>query len=179
MDSDLDGAREHFINGLSRIANFWGFPKAMGAIYGAIYLSPNPISLDSLVDQVRVTKGAISTNVRNLERLRMIHKHLKVGDRKNYYTAEEDFWKIAKGILRERENSEFDLALKSVGESIDMVKKSGKKISNTQEGALYIKRMEHMDSFFRNLDNIVATLLAIDGLRVNTLKKLLKNKGNK
>ena len=58
MDSDLTAAREEFIQGMSRISHFWGFPKAMGAIYGAIYLSPAPLSLDEIVEQVGVTKGA-------------------------------------------------------------------------------------------------------------------------
>lgn len=176
MVADIDDVRKHFIHGLSRISNFWGFPKAMGAIYGAIYLSPEPISLDLLVEQVGVSKGAISTNVRNLERLRMIHKHIKVGDRKDYYTAEEDFWKIIKNILRERENSEFDLALKTVGESIDMVKRSGGKSGRSDLNTFVIKRMEHMEGFFNNLDSIVATVLALDELRAGALKKLLKGR---
>ena len=32
MDSELIAAREEFIQGMSRISHFWGFPKAMGAI---------------------------------------------------------------------------------------------------------------------------------------------------
>ncbi len=47
MDNQIIAARENFINGISRIAHFWGFPKAMGAIYGAIYLSPTPFSLSA------------------------------------------------------------------------------------------------------------------------------------
>ena len=112
MNNKMMEAREHFIQGISRIAHFWGFPKAMGAIYGAIYLSPSPITLDDLVTQVGVSKGAVSTSVRSLERLNMVHKHIKVGDRKDYYTAEEDFWKIIKSILKEREKSEFDRAIR-------------------------------------------------------------------
>ena len=76
MNSYLENARQNFIQGMSRISSFWGFPRAMGAIYGAIYLSPTPLSLDEIVEQVGVTKGAVSTNVRQLERLRMVHKHI-------------------------------------------------------------------------------------------------------
>src|SRR5512139_2675922 len=103
MSDNLLQAREHFLQGVSRISAFWGFPKAMGAIYGALYLSPQPLSLDELVEQVSVTKGAVSTNVRALERLGMVHRRIQVGERKDYYIAETDFWKIVKGILRERE----------------------------------------------------------------------------
>ncbi len=176
MDNDLDKAREHFIHGLSRISNFWGLPKAMGAIFGAIYLSSEPVTLDLLVEQVGVSKGAVSTNVRSLERLQMIHKHIKVGDRKDYYTAESDFWKVMRGVLKERENSEFDHALKTVNESLEMVKTSGGKSAQSEKGTFYLKRMEHMNSFFNNLDNVVATVLALDDLRSGALKKLLGGK---
>lgn len=177
MDSKHGSAREHFIQGISRIAHFWGFPKAMGAIYGAIYLSPTPLSLDVLVEQVSISKGAVSTNVRSLERLGMIHKHFKVGDRKDYYIAETDFWKIVKDILREREKTEFDLALRMVGESLEMVQKANLKPSEL--GNFYQERMKGMKKFFNSLDNLVATVIALDELRLGTIKRLFGKSTNK
>ncbi len=171
MSTDLTSAREHFIQGVSRISYFWGFPKAMGAIYGAIYLSPDPLTLDDMVKQVGISKGAASTNVRSLERLKMIHKQLKVGDRKDYYIAETDFWKIVKGVLKEREQSEFDLALRSVSESLEMLKGINKKAADKELVAFYEKRMKATKKFFGQLDNIVATIVAINDLKSSTLKK--------
>lgn len=173
MDQELNSAREHFIGGLSRIANFWGFPKAMGAIYGSIYLSPEPVTMDFLVKDVGVTKGAISANIRVLERMRMIQKQVKLGDRKDYFIAETDFWKIIKGILREREKNEFNLALKSVGESLDIVKKIKSGKSDNEMTEFYKERMKEMKDFFNTLDSIIATFIAIDNLRSGTIKKLL------
>jgi HTH-type transcriptional regulator, glycine betaine synthesis regulator len=173
MSDNLLRTREHFLQGVSRISAFWGFPKAMGAIYGALYLSPQALSLDDLVEQVRVTKGAVSTNVRALERLGMVHQRIQVGERKDYYFAETDFWKIVKGILREREKSEFDQALRMVDESLEMVE--GVEI-DPQEAELvrfYQKRLAAMQSFFRSLDSLVATLLALDEFRLGALEKLL------
>ncbi|MFN2151137.1 MAG: GbsR/MarR family transcriptional regulator [Anaerolineales bacterium] len=176
MNEKLTQAHENFIQGISRITNFWGFPKAMGAIYGAIYLSPAPLTLDGLVEQVGVTKGAVSTNVRMLERLGMIHKHVVIGDRKDYYTAEIDFWKVAKGILQEREKSEFDTALRSVSDSLDMVQTAEIGPEETEIAAFYEQRMETMQSFFKTLDNIVATALALEELRLSTIGRLFSNK---
>lgn len=172
MDTHLIEAKEHFIQGVSRISNFWGFPKAMGAIFGAVYLSPTPMTLDELVIAVGVSKGAVSTNIRNLERLGVVHKNFKVGDRKDYYTAETDFWKIAKGILKEREKNEFDLAIRSVGESLDLVESGAEKTNDLETSAFYKERMVALKQFFNSLDNLVATLLAIDDLRSNVVKKL-------
>jgi DNA-binding transcriptional regulator GbsR (MarR family) len=172
MNPQLDEARQHFIQGLSRISNFWGFPRAMGAIYGVIYLSSQPISLDEIGTQVGITKGSVSTNVRQLERLNMVHKKLQLGDRKDYYIAEIDFWKIIRGVLREREQSEFDLALRTVSESIDLVSEADIEPVDSETAAFYQTRMQNMQQFFNTLDNLVATMIALDDLRGNTIQKL-------
>ena len=85
----------------------------MGGLYAALYLSPRPVSLDELAPMVGVTKGAIE------------HQHpgartvgqrgappLAGGDRKDYYEADTDFWKIAKTVLERRQKPEFDAALR-------------------------------------------------------------------
>lgn len=172
VDQNLLEARQNFIQGMSRISNFWGFPKAMGAIFGAIYLSPTPLSLDEIVEHVGVTKGSVSTNVRTLERLGMVHKQIRLGDRKDYYEAEADFWKIVKGVLREREQSEFDLAIKTVSDSLDMVKEAKPAESEADTAQFLQQRMENMQRFFNTLDNIVATLLALDNLRLNSVRNM-------
>ena len=173
MDPELIEARENFIQGMSRISDFWGFPRAMGAVYGAIYLSPAPLSLDEIVEQVSVTKGAVSTHVRTLERLGMVHKQIRLGDRKDYYEAEADFWKIIKGVLREREQNEFDLALSTVNESLEMVKEANPAEPDVELAAFYEERMEGMQRFFNSLDSIVGTLLAMDETRLNSMIKLV------
>lgn len=169
MKSQLAKARENFIQGMSRISHFWGFPKAMGAIFGAVYLSPGPVSLDELVEQAGVTKGSVSTNIRSLERLGMVHKQIQVGDRKDYYVAETDFWKIVRGVLREREKNEFDQALRTVGESMVMLEKvSPEEVELTR---FYQERMGSLQLFFTRLDKLVATLLALEDLRQGAIQK--------
>jgi DNA-binding transcriptional regulator GbsR (MarR family) len=172
MEDALLQARNHFIQGMSRISHFWGFPKGMGAIYGAIYLSPSPLSLDDLVEQANISKGAVSTNVRMLERLGMVHKHIQIGERRDFYVAETDFWKIVKGILREREKNEFDLALRTVEQSLETVESGPVPTEKAELAVFYQKRMHTMKSFFHTLDNLVATVLALDELRAGTIEKL-------
>jgi len=167
---ELNDARTHFVQALSQIGHFWGFPKAMGAIYGAIYLSSDPVTLDELVEQVGVSKGAVSTNVRKLERLNMVHKQIKVGDRKDYYIPENNFWKVLQGVLRQRQSSEFDLALQAVDESLEMIKASDEDEDLAQ---FYQERIERMSSFFKTLDRIVSAIAALDEFRLSTLHKLL------
>jgi DNA-binding transcriptional regulator GbsR (MarR family) len=177
LNPTLESARQTLIEALSRISQFWGYPRAMGAIYGALYLSPSPLSLDELVEQVGVTKGAVSTNVRALERLNMVHRHVRLGERKDYYSAETDFWKIVKGVLKEREQSEFDQALRAVGESLAQVKafQAGgqSEMDQAEMAVFYAERLRAMQSFFNTLDHLVGTVLALEELRLGTLERLL------
>ncbi len=179
MSEELTEARQNFIQGMSRISHFWGFPRAMGAIYGAIYLSPTPISLDEITSQVGVTKGSVSTNVRTLERLGIVHKRIQLGDRKDYYEAEGDFWKVIRGVLREREKQEFDLAIRTVSDSLEMVQQVEQPSTETAElAAFYQQRMENMKQFFDTLDNMVGMLIALDELRFNSVQKLFGKRDN-
>ncbi len=175
MNDDLAEAREQFIQGMSRITHFWGFPKAMGAIYGAIYLSPTAVSLDELVEMVGVSKGAVSTNVRLLQRLGMVHQQLQVGDRKDYYVAEADFWKVARNLLKEREATEFALALHTVGDSLEKIATAEVSGDEAELAAFYQMRLQSMKGFFDSLDSLVAVLISLDELRLTALLRFFNN----
>lgn len=173
MEEKLDQAREHFIQALCRIARFWGFPKAMGAVYGAIYLSSEAVTLDDLVSLAGVSKGSASIQVRSLERLRMIRKEMRVGDRKDYYSPETDFWKMVKSILRQREKQEFDLALGAVARSLDMVHKA--EAEDIGQAAFLAGRMKAMKEFFKQVDGMVGLILALDSLKAPFPGGLVRN----
>ena len=176
-ETNLTQAHNHFVQGMSRISHFWGFPKAMGAIYGTIYLSPDPLSLDEIVELVGVSKGAVSTHVRHLERLNMVHKHLEIGDRKDYYSAETDFWKMVRSILSQREVNEFDKAINTVSESLTMAAEAD---DDPELSQFYHERMKSMQAFFNMLDGLFAALLKLEGLvSLGAFKGMLERSAKK
>ena len=114
MTDDLTQIKQDFIGGLSNISGFWGFPKGMGAIFAVLYLSADQLSLDELVARTGLTKGAVSTDVRALARLGLVHSSARLGDRKDYYAAETDFYRAVRAILKERRDRDFDRAVATV-----------------------------------------------------------------
>lgn len=177
--NDLTEARGQMIENLSRISEFWGFSRAMGGLYAALYLSPGPLSLDELIPIVGVTKGAISTNIRALEQLGMVHRHLRTGDRKDYYEADTEFWKIVKTILERREKPEFDKALAGVSATLKQIRSRSSAQLDSDLARFYEQRLEAMERFFHTLDGIVATLLQMERLRSDGLKALLQRKAKR
>lgn len=173
MTDQLPEIKENFMQGLSQISQFWGLPKSMGAIFGVLYLSPVELSLDEIVAQTGFTKGAISTSVRTLARMGLIHRQSKLGDRKDYYVAENDFYKVVRTILKGRENSEFDRALASVGQTLDILEASPPSESDAAEWEFARNRVAEMQSFFDGLDNLVKVIVTLENMNQNTVKRLI------
>jgi DNA-binding transcriptional regulator GbsR (MarR family) len=169
---DIPQIKQNFIEGLSSISQFWGLPKGMGAIFAVLYLAPNPLSLEAIVEQAGLTKGAISTNVRALARMGLIHPVNRLGDRKDYYEAETDFYAAIRAILKERQNSEFDRAVASVKTTLTKLE-FGNVVADP-ECAFLIERVRALNSFFVVLDTLFSAVARLDNLGLNTIQAVLK-----
>lgn len=171
--TQIEEIKNDFTQGLSQISQFWGFPKSMGAIFAVLYLSPSALSLDELVSKTGFTKGAISTGVRSLARMGLIHRQSKLGDRKDYYIAESDFYKAIRAILKGRENSEFDRALSSVKDTLGELKVGSTSVNDSEEWDFVQERVGEMQSFFDGLDSLVRVVAALDTMNQNTVQKVI------
>jgi len=172
MSEELIQLKQNFTEGLSQISKFWGFPKGMGAIFAVLYLSPDARSLDELVEQTGLTKGAISTNVRALARMGLVRPTTKLGDRKDYYEAETDFYKSIRAIIKERQNSEFDSAVQSVRETLEKLE-AGVGVEDEAERQFLLARVRALQSFFDALDGLVRAVVRLEGLGITTVEKVL------
>ena len=171
MTTDLQTIQQNFVESLSQISRFWGFPKGMGAIFGVLYLSPAPLSLDELVEQTGLTKGAISTEVRSLARIGLVHRSTKLGDRKDYYEAETDFYAAIRSILKERQNSEFDRAIRSVRETLSILETGAG--SNGPEWQFTLERVRALQEFFDAIDSLNNAVIKLEKLGFVNVQRIL------
>ncbi len=172
MNKELNQIRKDFIEGLSRISQFWGYPKGIGALFAVLYLSPAPLSLDELVQQSGLTKGAVSTDVRALARMGLVHRSARLGDRKDYYEAETDFYQAIRAILGERQNREFDTAVRSVRATLEDLRTSKGNLDEAQRKFL-IERVRALQDFFDAIDSLSHAVTRLDSLGMSTVQRVL------
>ena len=170
MTDALPQIKQDFVEGLSQISRFWGFPKGMGAIFAVLYLSPTPLPLDDIVTQTGLTKGAVSTEVRALARLGLVHRSSKLADRKDYYEAETDFYKSIRSILKERQNTEFDRALGTVKGTLARLEAG---TTYAEERAFLIERVRALQEFFDAIDNLARAVIKLESLGLSNVQKVL------
>ncbi len=162
--------KQDFTEGLSQISRFWGFPKGMGAIFAVLYLSPTPLSLDEIVQETGLTKGAISTEIRALARMGLVHRSSKLGDRKDYYEAEADFYAAIKSILKERQNSEFDRAIRSVKDTLAAMEENW--VENEEWNFVYA-RVKALQDFFDAIDSLTKAVIRLESLGITNVTKIM------
>ena len=172
MTEQLAKVKQNFMEGLSNISHFWGLPKGVGALFAVLYLSPAPLSLDDLVLRSGLTKGAVSTNVRALARMGLVRPSSRLGDRKDYYEAETDFYKAIRSIFSERQNREFSNAIQGVKETLEKLK-AGKGSMDEQERLFLIERIQALQDFFDAIDHLTVAVSKLDDLGISTFRKVL------
>jgi DNA-binding transcriptional regulator GbsR (MarR family) len=169
--TSLTRIKQDFVQGLSQISRFWGFPKGMGAIFAVLYLSPTPLSLDEIVQETGLTKGAISTEIRALARMGLVHRSSKLGDRKDYYDAETDFYAAIRSLLKERQNSEFDRAIASVRETLETIEENW---VEDEEWLFVYERVQALQDFFDAIDNLAKAVIRLERLGITNVQKILR-----
>ncbi|HKJ38538.1 MAG TPA: MarR family transcriptional regulator [Anaerolineales bacterium] len=170
MPQSLTRIKKDFTQGLSQISRFWGFPKGMGAIFAVLYLSPAALSLDEIVKETGLTKGAVSTEVRVLARMGLVHRSTKLGDRKDYYSAESDFYAAIRSILQERQNSEFDRAVRSVKDTLTTMDENW--VEDDDWNFVYA-RVQALQEFFDAIDSLTKAVIRLEKLGLSNVTKIL------
>mgnify|MGYP003588034722 CR=1 FL=1 len=84
-----------------RLAQEFGFNRVAGEVLACLYLTRGDASLDALEGELRLSKAAVSLAAAQLERLGLVVRVRKAGDRKRYYRSADDVGSALRhGILK-------------------------------------------------------------------------------
>ncbi|WP_153461705.1 MULTISPECIES: GbsR/MarR family transcriptional regulator [Sediminibacillus] len=89
----LEDARDVMISAIAQTMVIYGVTPSVGRIYGLLYFSDQPLTLDEIKDQVAMSKASVSNGIKDLLETEMVTKVWKKGNRKDHYIAEKDFLK--------------------------------------------------------------------------------------
>ncbi len=87
---ELSQVEIEFIERFGMMSQKDGQPRTLGRIYGLLMLQEGALSLDEMAEGLAISKASVSTNVRRMERLDLVEKIGKRGDRKDYYRIADD-----------------------------------------------------------------------------------------
>lgn len=114
MKVHIKQAKAEFIDAWGGICPNWGLPRTTGQIHAFLLVNSQPKGAEDIMDALSVASGTTNMAVRELTEWGLLYKSSKPGERKIYYTAEKDVFKIAQIVARERRRKELDPILSAI-----------------------------------------------------------------
>ena len=141
-DERLKQARDEFVAQWGAMGTQWGINRTMAQIHALLMTVPGSLSTDEVMEQLAISRGNAHANLKELVAWGLLRVVVRKGERREYFEAEKDVWKIFTTVARERKRREIDPALAvlrkcaEASEGID-----------TEEGRTFYQQMRQLEEF--------------------------------
>lgn len=148
---------EVFVDGVRVL----GLPKSIGEIYGLLFVSRSPLSLDDLVERLQISKGSASQGLRSLKSLGAVREahHNGHSERRTYYEPAVELKRLVGGFIREQIRPH----LKSGSSKIQRIAKSAHRIEDPEARQFLTDRIERLDQWMNSGAKVLPILQKLLG----------------
>lgn len=109
-------AKNKFIDTWGAFGTLWGINKAMAQIHALLFISPDPLSMEDIMEELAISRGNASMNLRALMDWGIVFKVGITGERKEFFTSEKDVTELSRQIAKERSRRELQPTIKVLKE---------------------------------------------------------------
>ena len=138
----LTEAKQQFISSWGAFGTHWGINRTMAQIHALLLISPDPLTQDDIMEELNISRGNTNMNIRELINWGLVERVILPGERKEYFTAEKDIWKVVKQIVKERKKRELEPMMQLLDKLEDVEgDKKDKKVKTFVDTVSSIKRL--------------------------------------
>lgn len=167
---ELKEGKEKFINAWGTLSGGWGINRTMAQIHGLLLISPEALSADEIMEELSISRGNANMNIRVLIEWGLVEKKIKSGERKEFFEAEKDIWKVFKQIAKERRKRELEPVFKILEEVREI--EGNKNDKNVKQ---FVNTIEEIERFAKKADKTLETMIKADeNWLLSSFMKLMK-----
>lgn len=85
------------------IIEHWGFRKVLGRVWTVLFIAAEPLPAAAIGERLSMSSGATSMALTELQRWGVVKRVWRPGERKEFFEAETDFWRMISKVFDERE----------------------------------------------------------------------------
>ena len=148
-------SKEKFIQSWGVLGNHWGINKTMAQIHALLLITPEVLSTEEIMEELKISRGNANMNIRALMDWGIVTKHFKTGERKDFFFAEKDIWEVARKITKERSKREIEPVINILNE-LKEVKGDSKEIEQFKD------TIKNIESFTSKLNSVVDKFVKSD-----------------
>ena len=166
----LQEAQMEFIQTWGSVGSSWGIPRSMAQIHALLLANAEGMSTEEVMEAIKLSRGNVNINLRELINWGLISKQNKLGDRKEYFKTEHEIWTVAKRIIEERKKREF-VPIQNLLSELKATKIEGPKAKVAHFNSL----VNELDAFLSQMDQLSDLLVKMKNNRFfNQFIKFLK-----
>src|SRR5688572_4280169 len=132
-------AQDRVADAMGDIAEFWGFTRTMGRIFGLVYMSPEPLDQSTVRTRLDISAGSASTTMTALLEWGVLRRDGRL------YVAETNFFKLITAVLRQREAARIQQGIEAARAVVAELRNADR---DDPRIAFALQRAEHMLGFF-------------------------------
>lgn len=149
----LGQTRDEFVTQWGTIGTAWGINRTMAQVHALLITSAHLLSTDEIMAELKISRGNAHKNLRDLVSWGLIRSVVRKGERKEYFEAEKDVWKMFCIILRERRRRELRPAMGALNECATRTKSL-----KGSEAAAFNKQIQALSDFLQLADNVITKI---------------------
>jgi DNA-binding transcriptional regulator GbsR (MarR family) len=168
-NGNLTPTARKFVVHWGELGTRWGINRTVAQIHALLYVSPKPLDVATICDQLEVARSNASASLRELEGWGVVKSMHILGDRREHFQAVTDVWQMLSIIVEARKRREIDPTLAILRECAAELQ------SRDNVSDRYVKtRIRAMLDLFETLDPLLDEFLR---LPVETLRGIVSLRG--
>jgi len=166
----LAQARDEFVAQWGTMGSAWGINRTMAQIHALLMTSDQALTTDEVMDDLKISRGNAHQNLRELVGWGLVRSVIRKGERKEYFEAEKDVWRMFCIVARERKRREIEPALKALRTCEEQTRSL-----RGEKAAVFNKQIRSLSEFVGQADTILDRISRSEGSSIMPL--LLKMLG--
>jgi DNA-binding transcriptional regulator GbsR (MarR family) len=166
----LAESKEKFINAWGTLGSSWGINRTMAQVHALLMVSAEPLSAEDIMNELNISRGNANMNLRMLIDWGLVFREVKAGERKEFFVAEKDIFKVFKQVAKERRRRE----LEPIFKVLDEVKRiEGDKRDRNVKA--FVDTINEIERFTKKADRTLETMIKADeSWLIGSFMKLMK-----
>lgn len=105
---EYNEAKNKFVQAWGSLGNKWGVNRTMAQIHALLLIAHKPLSAEDVMAELNISRGNANMNLRALIDWSLVYREIIQGERRDYFVAEKDMYKVAVRIVKERRKRELE-----------------------------------------------------------------------
>lgn len=146
----------------------------MAEIHALLFIEGRPLCTDEIMERRGVSRGNVSTTLRQLSEWGIVTRVRIRGDRKDYFEAEQDVWNLLSLIVRARKRRELEPLLAALEEARSLASDTkDAPVEDPKETKAHLERLNSMHDALRRLDRLSDRFIGRGGKGLDVAVRLL------